>query len=49
MPLKRRFFERSYTKTDLHVFSDASQESLCIVAYMQAEDEDGMKLSFGIG
>ena len=49
MPVKRRYFERSYKKIDLHNFSDASLESMCIVAYMRAEDEDGVELSFDIG
>ena len=33
----------------MHIFSDASLESLCIIAYVRAEDEDGVKLSFVIG
>ena len=32
MPLNRRYLERSYKKIDLHIFSDASLESMCIVA-----------------
>ena len=49
MPLKRRYFEKSYKKTDLHIFSDASLESMCIVAYVRAADGDGVELSFVIG
>ena len=44
MPLKRRYFERSYKKIDLQIFSDASLESMCIVAYVRAADEDGVEL-----
>ena len=49
MPLKRRYFERSYKKIYLHIFSDASLESMCIVPYLRAEDEDGLELSFVFG
>ena len=49
MPLKRRYFESSYRKIDSHIFSDTSLESMCIVAYVQAADEDGVELSFVIG
>ena len=48
MPLKRRYFDKRYKKIDLHIFSDASLESMCIVAYLRAEDE-GVELSFVIG
>ena len=46
MPLKGRYFERSYKKIDLHIFSDASLKSMCIVAHVRAEDEDKVELSF---
>ena len=36
MPLKRRYFGRSYNKLDLHNFSDASLESKCVVAYLRS-------------
>ena len=49
MPLKRRYFEKRYKKIDLHIFSDASLESMCIVAYLRAEDDEGVELSFVIG
>ena len=49
MPLERRYFDKRYNKKDLHIFSDASLESMCIVAYLRAEDEDGGELSFVIG
>ena len=31
-----------------HFFSDASLESLCVVAYLRGEDDDGMEMSFVI-
>ena len=37
MPLKRRYFERSYEKNR---WADDSLDSMCIVAYVRAEDED---------
>ena len=49
MPLERRYFDKRYKKMDLHIFSDASLESMCIVAYLRAEDDDGVELSFVIG
>ena len=49
MPLKRRYFDKWYKKKDLHIFSDASLESMCIVAYLRAEDDEGVELSFVIG
>ena len=49
MPLKRRYFDKNYKKMDLHIFSDASLESICIVAYLRAEIEDVVDLSFVIG
>ena len=48
MPLSRRYFDKSYEKMDLHIFSDASMESMCIVAYLRVEDVDGVELSFVI-
>ena len=49
MPLKRHYFDRSYQKIDLHIFSDAFLESMCIVAYVRAGDDDGVELSFVTG
>ena len=48
LPLSRRFFDKSNKKLDLHFFSDASLESMCNVAYLQAEDDDGADLLFVI-
>ena len=42
-------FDKRYKKIDLHIFSDASQESMCIVAYQRAEDDDRVELSIVIG
>ena len=49
MPLKRGYSDKSYKKIDLHIFSDASKESMCIVAYLRVESDDGVELSFVIG
>ena len=49
MPLKIRYFGRTYEKRDLHIFFDASLESMCIVAYVRAADEDGVVLSIVFG
>ena len=49
MPLKRCYFDKSYKKIDLHIYSDASLESMCIVAYLRAENVDGVELSLVIG
>ena len=45
MPLKRRYFDKSYKKKDLHNLLDASLESMCILAYLRADDEDGVEFS----
>ena len=49
MLLKGRCFERSYKKKDLHILSNASLESMRILAYLRAENEVGVELSFVIG
>ena len=36
-PLRRKSFSNEHDKIDLHIFLDASLESMCIVAYMRAE------------
>ena len=33
----------------LHIFSDASLEAMCIVAYFRGELEDGIEVSFVLG
>ena len=49
MPLGRRYFVGSFEKVDLHIFCDASLESMCIVAYFRAETHNGVEVSFVIG
>ena len=49
MRFRRLYSDKIYNKIDLHIFPDASLESMCIVAYMRAADDDGMELSFVIG
>ena len=46
--LKSRYSDKRYKKEDLHLSSDASLESRCIVAYLRAEDDDRVELSFAI-
>ena len=41
--------KKNYKKIDLHQFSDASRESMCIVAYLRAQDHDELELSFVTG
>ena len=35
MALKRTYFESGVNKVDLHIFSDASLEAMCMVAYLR--------------
>ena len=49
MPLGRRYLVGSFQKVDLHIFCDASLESICIVAYFRAETHNGVEVSFVIG
>ena len=48
-PLKRRFFMSQFDRVDLHIFSDASLDSMCIVAYMRALTSNGTEVSFVTG
>ena len=34
---------------ELHIFSDASSEAMCVVAYMRAETANGNQLCFVVG
>ena len=43
------YFEGYYKKLDLHIFSDASLESMCTLPYVRAAGEDGVELAFVIG
>ena len=38
MVLKRTYFESGVNKVDLHIFSDASLEALCMVAYLRKDN-----------
>ena len=47
MVLKRTYFESGVNKVDLHIFSDASLEAMCMVAYLRKQ-ENG-EVAFVIG
>ena len=47
MALKRTYFESGLNKADLHIFSDASLEAICMVAYLRKQ-ENG-EVAFVIG
>ena len=47
MALKRTYFESGVNKVDLHIFSDASLEAMCMVAYSRKQ-ENG-EVAFVIG
>ena len=38
MVFKRTYFESGVNKVDLHIFSDASLEAMCMVAYLRKQD-----------
>ena len=38
MVLKRTYFESGVNKVDLHIFSDASLEAMCMVAYLRKQE-----------
>ena len=44
--LPRNYFPDSPKNIKLHIFSDASLEAMCIVAYFRAEVNDGVEVSF---
>ena len=44
--LPRNYFSDSPKNVQLHIFSDASLEAMCIVAYFRAEVNDGVEVSF---
>ena len=46
MPINRLYFENGCTNLRLHIFTDASEEAMCIVAYLQ--DEATLKLTYVI-
>ena len=43
----QRYFESGVNKVDLHIFSDASLEAMCMVAYLRKQ-ENG-EVAFVIG
>ena len=47
MSVNRIYFERSYKNFRLHIFTDTSEEPMCIVAYLQ--DVSTLKLTYVIG
>ena len=47
MSINRLHFENGCTILRLHIFTDASEEAMCIVAYLQ--DEAKLKLTYVIG
>ena len=47
MSINRLYFENGCTNLRLHIFTDASEEAVCIVAYLQ--DEATLKLTYVIG
>ena len=47
--LSRKYFSNIPKNVQLHIFSDASLEAMCIVAYFRGELEDGVKVSFMLG
>ena len=46
MSINRLYFENGCTNLRLHIFTDASEEAMCIVAYLQ--DEATLKLTYVI-
>ena len=47
--LPRKYFSATPKNVQLHIFSDASLEAMCIVAYFRAEVNDGIEISFVLG
>ena len=47
MSINRLYFENGCTNLRLHIFTDTSEEAMCIVAYLQ--DEATLKLTYVIG
>ena len=47
MVLKRTYFESGVNKVDLHIFSEASLEAMCMVAYLKKQDNG--EVTFVIG
>ena len=48
--IDRRYFNRGRDKTELHVFADASEDTMCAVAYLRSRPKDySADLAFVIG
>ena len=47
MSINRFYFENEYRNLRLHIFTDALEEAMCIVAYLQ--DEATLRLTYMIG
>ena len=47
--LRRKYFSATPKNVQLHIFSDASLEAMCIVAYFRTEVIDGIEMSFVLG
>ena len=47
--LPRKYFSATPKNVQLHIFSDASLDAMCIVAYFRAEVNDGKEISFVLG
>ena len=47
--LFRKYFSNSPKNVQIHIFSDASLEAMCIVAYFRGELEEGIEVSFVLG
>ena len=48
MVLKRTYFESGVNKVDLHIFSDASLEAMCMVAYLRKQENGEVAFVIGI-
>ena len=47
--LSPKYFSKIPKNVQLHIFSDASLEAMCIVAYFRGELEDSIEVSFVLG
>ena len=46
--IDRRYFNREKDRSELHVFADASEDTICAVAYLQLQ-KNSADLAFVIG
>ena len=48
--IDRRYFDRERDKTELHMFADASEDTMCAVAYLRSQPKEySADLAFVIG